>query len=229
MGKLGVVLWVAGAIALAHIGWTWFRRHEASSGMERTVAARRSRHGSAALAYSSTSVRITQFYATAGEITDVEHDTICYGVENAKAVRLAPPVESLSPALTRCFPVEPRQDTPYQLIAEGQDGSQATASFEVHVKPAPPAILFMAVSSREIVTGDALTLCYGVSRATAVHLEPIHMAVAPVSKNCVRFYPRVSMKITLVALGAAGMKDTDHFQVKVLAASRSDAQSEPRL
>jgi hypothetical protein len=73
----------------------------------------------------------------------------------------------------------------------------------------------MAVSEKEIVPGDAVTVCYGVSHASSVRLEPIGWALAPVSKNCVRFYPSPSMKFTLVASGAAGQKETDHFQVKV--------------
>jgi hypothetical protein len=110
--------------------------------------------------------------------------------------------------------VEPRQDTSYRLIAEGTDGSEASASLSLHVRPAPPSILFMAVSEKEIVPGDAVTVCYGVSHATSVRLEPVAMAMAPVTKNCVRFYPRASMKFTLVASGPGG-KEMDDFQVKV--------------
>jgi hypothetical protein len=73
----------------------------------------------------------------------------------------------------------------------------------------------MAVSAKEIVPGDAVTLCYGVSHATSVRLLPLDWVLAPVARNCIRFYPPASMKFTLVASGAAGMKDTDHFQVKV--------------
>ena len=37
---------------------------------------------------------IVQFYARSAEIIDGERDVICYGVRNAKAVRLEPPVET---------------------------------------------------------------------------------------------------------------------------------------
>jgi hypothetical protein len=160
-------------------------------------------------------VKITQFYATSAEITDAEHDTICYGVENASSVRIEPPVTSLTPSLTRCFWVEPKQDTTYNLIAEGHDGSQDSASFQLRVKPAPPSILFMAVSSKEIVKGDALTVCYGVDHAERVRLDPIGLSMPASKKSCVRLYPPGSMKFTLVASGAAGVTDRSHFDVKV--------------
>ena len=183
--------------------------------MERRLTARKTVEGASLRTDSSTRVRITQFYATAGEITDAEHSTVCYGVENARAVRMEPPVENLTPTLTRCFWVEPKQDTTYRLIAEGADGSEASAEFRLHVKPAPPSILFVAVSAREIVRGDALTVCYGVDRAQSVRLEPVGMALPPVKRNCVRLYPKGSMKWTLVASGAGGATDRERFEVAV--------------
>lgn len=215
MRRFGIALWIALGLGLANLGWTWLQRQEGNLRMQRAVQARHKWGGGPVGGQSSAGVRITQFYATSGEITDADHDTICYGVEGATAVRIEPPVEKLAPALTRCFWVEPRQATTYTLIARATDGSEASASFTVRVKPAPPAITFMAVSHKEIIAGDAVTVCYGVSHATSVHLDPIHWSLAPVSKNCVRFYPPASMKFTLVASGAAGMKDTDRFDVKV--------------
>lgn len=224
MRRIGVALLVAMGIAVANLGWTWLQRHAGDLRMERAIQARRDRGRGSVPDDPSTRVRITQFYATSAEITDAEHNTICYGVENAKAVRLEPAVESLTPALTRCFWVEPRRNTTYTLFAEGLDGSRASASFDVRVKPAPPSILFMAVSAKEIVPGDAVTVCYGVSRASSVRLEPIHWALAPAAQNCVRFYPSASMKFTLVASGVGGMTDTDHFQVRVARPTRSNQQ-----
>jgi hypothetical protein len=140
MKRIGIVLWIALGIGVADLGWTWLQRHAGNLRMERTIRAKHNRGGSAvgtsADGDSSTSVKITRFYATTGEMTDAEHNTVCYGVVNAKAVRLEPLVENLAPALTRCFWVEPRQDTTYKLIAEGLDGSQDSASFQVRVKPA---------------------------------------------------------------------------------------------
>jgi hypothetical protein len=212
MKGMAIVLWILIGIATAHLGWTWLERHNRDVRMAKTLEGR---HGSGATADTGTSVRISEFYAMAGEMTDADRNTICYGVRNAKSVRMEPAVNHLWPSMTRCFWVEPRQDTTYKLIAEGFDGSQASASFQVRVKPAPPSILFMAVSHKEIQRGDAVTVCYGVSHARAVRLDPIGWNLAPIAKNCARFYPKMTLGYTLVAAGEAGVTDTDKFRVAV--------------
>ena len=216
MKRIGIAIWIALGIGIANLGWVWFERHNGDLQVARTLEARRHRGSGAGHDDSGTAVRITQFYAMSGEMTDAGRNTICYGVANAKAVRIEPPIENVWPSLTRCFWAEPRQDTTYKLIAEGFDGSHASESFRVHVKPAPPSIVFMAVSKKEIQKGDAVTVCYGVAHAKTVRLDPIGWALAPIAKNCVRFYPPASMKFTLVASGAEGLMDTDKFSVKVI-------------
>ncbi|MBZ5617681.1 MAG: hypothetical protein LAQ69_02930 [Acidobacteriia bacterium] len=215
MKRIGIAIWIVLGIGTVRLGWVWIERHNGDLRMAHTLEARHSRGSLADQNDSGTAVRITQFYAISGEMTDADRNTICYGVENAKTVRMEPPIETLWPTATRCFWAEPRQDTTYKLIADGFDGSQASASFQVRVKPAPPSIVFMAVSHKEIQKGDAVTVCYGVAHAKAVRLDPIGWGLAPIAKNCVRFYPPASMKFTLVASGADGLTDTDKFSVKV--------------
>jgi hypothetical protein len=79
-----------------------------------------------------TSVRIVQFYAPQ-TVARGEAVSICYSVENAKTVRIEPPVEKLWPSLSRCISTTPREDTTYTLTAEGNDGSAATQSIKVVV------------------------------------------------------------------------------------------------
>ena len=215
MKRTSITIWITLGIGTAYLGWVWVARHNADLRMARTLQARNDPGRGAGHDDSGTAVRITQFYAITGEMTDADRNTICYGVANAKTVRMEPPVENLWPTATRCFWVEPRQDTTYKLIAEGFDGSQTSVSFEVHVRAAPPSIKFLAVSHKEIQTGDAVTLCYGVAHAKAVRLDPIGWSLAPIAKNCARFYPKATMKYTLVASGAGGLLDKDQFSVKV--------------
>jgi len=73
-------------------------------------------------------VRITQFYATKLTASQGEAVNLCYGVENASAVRLTPPIEQLRPSLSRCFPVSQMQTTTYTLSAEDQQGGTASQS-----------------------------------------------------------------------------------------------------
>jgi len=160
-------------------------------------------------------VRITQFYARSGEMVDGEQNLVCYGVSNALSVRIEPPVESLRPARNRCFFVEPHQDTKYRLVAEGEDGSRVSESFEIFVKPAPPEIRMLAVSEKTIVRGDAVTVCYGVVHARAVRLDPVGWALPPVTQNCARIYPGATGTFTLVATGVDGRTERKKFSVAV--------------
>jgi hypothetical protein len=213
MKRLAVLLRVALAVAIAQLGWTWLQRHDADMKIRRTLAGRA--RSEARLPDSGPGVKIEQFYARSGEITDVENTVICYGVRNARAVRLEPPVEQLTPSLTRCFFIEPRHDTRYTLTAEGTDGTTVSESFEIKVRPAPPIFKLLAVSDKEIPRGEVLTVCYGVERATGVRLEPGGWRLPAVAKNCIRFYPTKSTEYTLIASGAAGVEQKERFKVAV--------------
>jgi hypothetical protein len=206
MKRIGVVLSILVSVYLTSV---WLARRNAAERLERRTHSRAGTVGE-----SSSRVRITQFYASPGEITDADHSTVCYGVENARSVRIEPAVANVRPALTRCFWVEPKQDTAYALTAEGADGTLESASFTLRVKPAPPEIVYMAVSKKEIVKGDAVTVCYGVDHASRVWLDPIGWSF-PGKKNCLRLYPPGNMTFTLVAAGESGLTARDHFSVKV--------------
>jgi hypothetical protein len=212
MRQIGLVLSLAMAVAALRLGWVWFERRESHARMERGM---RTGAGGVPDEDPGSAVRITQFYARSAETIDGESNLVCYGVRNARAVRMEPPVETLAPTLNRCFFIEPHQDTTYKLVAEGDDGSQASASFQVRVKPAAPEIRMFAVSEKRIVRGDAVTLCYGVAHSTAVRLEPDGFSLAPATQNCVRIYPKVTGTFTLVATGADGRTQRKQFAVAV--------------
>jgi hypothetical protein len=140
---------------------------------------------------------------------------VCYGVENARSVRMTPPVEKLTPVLVRCFWVEPTVDTTYTLNAEGRDGREVSQSFTLHYKKAPPSILFVGLSHRDIERGDPVTVCYGVDYADAVRLRPVGLPLRPLKKDCTRFYPKVTSKYTLEAAGPNGPPAHETFTIKV--------------
>ncbi len=80
------------------------------------------------------SVRILQFYTGAREIAPGEKALLCYGVVNATAVRLDPPIERVWPAVSRCFEVTPARSTRYTLTAEGGEHTTVSESIEIAVK-----------------------------------------------------------------------------------------------
>jgi hypothetical protein len=212
MKRLAFALRLALAVAIAQLAWTWLQRHDSDMKIRRLIAGRATvAEGSA----SSSAAVIQQFYARQGEITDAESTVICYGVRNARAVRIDPPVARLTPSLTRCIAVEPKQDTTYILTAEGYDGAVDTASFQVKVRPAPPVFRMLAVSDKSIPRGEVVTVCYGVERATGVRMEPGAWKLPAGMKNCIRFYPKQTLDYTLVASGAAGQERRERFHIAV--------------
>lgn len=214
MRRLGVLVRVALAVAIAQLAWTWLERHDADLRLRRLLAGRAARQENHQ-PDNLTGVRIEQFYARSGEITDAENTLICYGVRNAQSVRLDPPVAKLTPSLTRCFEAEPKENTRYTLTAEGADGATVSESFEVKVRPAPPVFRLLAVSDKEIPQGEVLTVCYGVERAAGVRLEPGGWKLPASPKTCIRFYPKQSTEYTLIASGAKGGEQRERFKVAV--------------
>ena len=85
-------------------------------------------------------VKILQFYASVGSLTRGEKAMLCYGVENAKSVRISPMAQSVYPSANRCLEIVPEHTTHYTLLAEGYDGRVAMQSLTLPVEtvPAPP-------------------------------------------------------------------------------------------
>jgi hypothetical protein len=85
-------------------------------------------------------VRILQFYASTGIVAAGETARLCYSVENAKSVRIAPMMREIYPFPDHCLEIEPEHTTHYTLLAEGYDGVVATKSFTLQVaaEEAPP-------------------------------------------------------------------------------------------
>jgi len=84
--------------------------------------------------YGDGKLRILNFYAAPRVISRGQKALACYGVANAKSVRLEPPVERMYPAISRCFEVVPPHETRYTLTAEDAQGHTATDSFVLQVR-----------------------------------------------------------------------------------------------
>jgi hypothetical protein len=82
-------------------------------------------------------VRILQFYASVGSLTKGDKALLCYGVENAKAVRISPMLQGVYPSPKRCVEIVPEHTTHYTLLAEGYDGKVAAQSVTLAVMSAP--------------------------------------------------------------------------------------------
>lgn len=83
-------------------------------------------------------VRILQFQASVGALIAGQKAQLCYGVENARSVRIAPVPERVYPSPNHCMEIGPRHTTHYTLIAIGFDSSVATRSLTLPVQASQP-------------------------------------------------------------------------------------------
>lgn len=207
---------IAGMIlALAYLGWVRLTRSVGNRAMQRAAEARRAAKYKAVPAGGGTDVRITQFYARDAQLSAGERTLLCYAVENARAVRIEPPVEQLDPSPGRCFWVAPKRTTTFKLVAQGTSGGEVSQSFTIAVGAAPPRILFVQLSSRKIRRGEKLTFCYGVEHAAQVRLDPLRLKLDPTARECVVLSPPETVHYTLVASAPDGRSDREKFTVTV--------------
>jgi len=209
MKKILPFTWAAAALGLLYVVWVVVSRQQAPRPPEPPRLPQEIQEAI------GSGLKILHFYAHTGELVKGEHLIICYGVRDARAVRLEPPVEVLSPSMNRCFAVRIDTATTFRLVAEGADGAEVSASFTVNVKPAPPRIVFVALSQKEIRRGQPLAICYGVEHAVKANLEPLKMSLPPSEKNCIQFYPVQTITYTFVATGEDGRTDREKFTITV--------------
>jgi hypothetical protein len=160
-------------------------------------------------------VRILQFYAAPSIVAPGQAASVCYGVENADAVRLEPEVEPIKPAFSRCVPVTPRRDTEYTLIATG-GGSEVRRSVRVQVRagaaaprsgseaiptepaPAGPRIHSFTANPAEIEAGQSVMLCFQVD-GERVELQPGNINLGGARVGCYNVSPRQTTEYVLIA------------------------------
>ena len=77
---------------------------------------------------------IQSFYASAGIVKRGESVQLCYGVANAKTVKLEPQDNPVWPSYNRCVEVSPKKDTTYTLTIQDVAGHTQTQSLDIKVK-----------------------------------------------------------------------------------------------
>jgi hypothetical protein len=78
-------------------------------------------------------LKILQFYASPPQIRRGEKALLCYGVLNARSVRIEPGTETLTPAVSRCIEVTADKSTEFKITAVGATGNSAQASVRLQV------------------------------------------------------------------------------------------------
>jgi hypothetical protein len=77
---------------------------------------------------------IQSFYASPGAVRRGETVQLCYGVANAKTVKLEPQSNPVWPSYVRCVDVTPSKTTTYTLTVEDAAGHTQSQTLEVKVR-----------------------------------------------------------------------------------------------
>jgi hypothetical protein len=138
-GKFRTILrytWFIHVAVLLVIGWIFFSRWDADRQIkQRALEKKREEDRRTVELLGGDRFEILQFYASPGFIRRGERAQVCYGVSNAKVVRIEPrPASGVWPSLSRCVEVAPTKDTTYTLTIEDSKGGTKTAMVEVKVK-----------------------------------------------------------------------------------------------
>ena len=136
-------LWMGfGAVALivlAYVGYTmWSRKTQDADLAYKQQAAKtaqqRESDAAAVEELGGSDFKILSFYASPGLIHRGETVDMCYGVSNAKTVKLDPPEGNVWPSANRCLQVTPKKTTTYTLTIDDGKGKTANQQLTVTVK-----------------------------------------------------------------------------------------------
>lgn len=170
--------------------------------------------------YGGTDLRILQFYSPSAGLIEGEQTTLCYGVVNAKSVRMEPPVDGVSVSLNRCVAISPKSATTYRLIAEGHDGKTVEQSVTVRTRPDESLLARVDSFKMEKVSFEGgrylYTLSFRADNVSEVHLDPPHLPMlhgTPQATFIVR--PTQTTTYTLTVIDKRGRKASKKLTVKV--------------
>ncbi len=127
------------AIAALVVGSIIFSRWEANRDIEKRAKEERAQKQQeqdriALEQLGGKELAIQNFYATPGVIRRGETVQLCYGVANAKTVKLEPQSNPVWPSYSRCVEVTPTKTTTYTLTISDAAGNTKTQSLEVKVR-----------------------------------------------------------------------------------------------
>jgi hypothetical protein len=217
---LPTALRVIVAVAVAYVGWTFVSRALSEYRLRRYVDEEQTRRNAEFLrVYGGNSVKILQFYARDLKVTEGTNSVICYGVINARTVRMEPPTDFVTPSLNKCVEVTPTKETRYTLIAEGNDGQLVSESFVLGMQPdvetLPKITSFNVMSQSLDYLGHPVYLVgFNVQNPEEVSIDPpafpaLHRA--PYG----RFYvaPPKDTTYTLTVVGKFGHKTSQQLRL----------------
>jgi hypothetical protein len=169
----------------------------------------------------SESVKIIAFYPRDTMVAEGGKTLLCYGVSNAQAVHIDPPVDGVSPSLTRCVEVRPKGETRYTLTAVGSDGQAVSQSVTVHIgtlDAALPTITSFRIdgTQKDYAGKTVFSLSFAAQNADEVSITPPVFPTlhgAPSGQFSVK--PDKTTTYVLTAKGKNGHKAQKQLTVEV--------------
>ncbi len=126
-------------IALLYASWIFFSRWQENRAIEQKTKEERAQkqleNDRAALELlGGKELLIQMFYASPAAIRRGESTRLCYGVANAKTVKLEPQSNPVWPSHSRCVEVAPTKTTTYALAIMDAAGNTKSQTVEVKVR-----------------------------------------------------------------------------------------------
>jgi hypothetical protein len=131
---------IAVGIALAVVGWIFFSRWQENRGIERRALEERTQKQqesdrAAVEQLGGNDLAIQMFYVSPTSIRRGEAAQLCYGVANAKTIKLEPESNvAIWSSHNRCIDVTPKKTTSYTLTIASASGETKAQSVEVKVR-----------------------------------------------------------------------------------------------
>ena len=127
--------WIVVAVAAIYAGATLFMRRQANTDAEEAaVRARAESDRRIVEEYGDGELKVVTLYASPPVLNRGDKGLLCYGVANAKTLKIEPDIEPLAPSLSRCIEVKPAKTTTYKLTATDANGREETRSVDVTVR-----------------------------------------------------------------------------------------------
>jgi hypothetical protein len=127
--------WLLVAVAAVYAGVTvMLRKQENAAAEEAAVRARADSDRKIVEEYGGGELKVLMLYASPPVLKRGDTGLLCYGVANAKVLKIEPDIESVSPSLSRCIEVKPAATTTYKLTATDDKGREETRVVELTVR-----------------------------------------------------------------------------------------------
>lgn len=136
MGAILPYTTVAMVIAALYVAWTFYSRHETAAEAQRAIDAKQQqrRQRVADQIFGSGEIKFTTFSAQKGHLNPGETTRLCYGVVNAKTLKLdPPPAEEVTPTSHHCVDISPKKTTTYTLTASNEKGETQSQTLTISV------------------------------------------------------------------------------------------------